>query len=366
MAIFEQYFSQLTDVRQKGKVKHLLTDIIGLSMLAVISGAESYEDIEEYGLSKDDWLKKYLSLPNGIPSHDTVERVMEAINPKEFSIYFTHWVKEIFHLHESFLIHLDGKSNRRSHDGFKGTKMLHALNAYAGEHHLSIAQMKVSDKSNEITAIPELLQVLDIKGHTITIDAMGCQEQIARQIAESKSYYVLAVKGNQQHLYDEIENAFSHLALSSSHQTIEKSHGRIEERTCSAIQDLRFIDEDKKWKELKSVIRVQASRTIKGTTSQEIRYYISNHLENAEFFLRVIRSHWKIENELHYVLDVDFNEDYCRKRKKNAAENFNIIRKMALNIVRSDKSTKASLRRRRKSAGWNNDYLQSLLDIFMR
>ena len=366
MAMFEQYFSQLTDSRQPGKVKHLLTDVIGLSLLAVISGAESYEDIEDYGLNKDDWLKKYLSLPHGIPSHDTIERVMEAINPKEFSIHFTHWVKDIFHLNESFLIHLDGKSNRRSHDSFTGTKRLHSLNAYAGEHHLSLAQMKVSDKSNEITAIPQLLKLLDIQGHTITIDAMGCQQQIARQIAKSKSYYVLAVKGNQQQLYDEIENAFSHRLPSGSHHTIEKSHGRIEERTCSMIQDLRFIDEDKQWEELKSVICVKSSRSIKETTQHQTRYYISNHVKDARFFLHVIRGHWSIENELHYVLDVDFNEDYCRKRKKNAAENFNIIRKMALNIVRSDKQSKASLKRRRKSAGWNNGYLDALLNNFMR
>jgi len=366
MTMFEQYFSKLTDSRQQGKVKHLLTDIIGLSLLAVISGAESYQDIEDYGWNKDDWLKKYLALSHGIPSHDTIERVMEAINPKEFSIYFTHWVKDIFHLHEDFLLHIDGKSNRRSYDSFKGEKMLHALNAYAGEHHLCIAQMKVSDKSNEITAIPELLRVLDIKGHTVTIDAMGCQQEIARQIASSKSYYVLAVKGNQQGLYDEIENAFRLLPPVSTHQTIEKSHGRIEERTCRAIQDLRFIDEDKQWEDLKSVVQVESKRTIKGVSTQETRYYISNHLKDATFFLHGIRSHWSIENELHHVLDVTFNQDYCRKREKNAAENFNIIRKMALNIVRSDKSSKASLKRRRKSAGWNNDYLEDLLEIFMR
>lgn len=356
MTTFEKHFTQLTDVRQQGKVKHLLTDIIGLSLLAVISGAESYEDIEDYGMNKGDWLKQYLPLPHGIPSHDTIERVMEAINPKEFSIYFTQWVKDIFDLHDDFLIHIDGKSNRRSHDSRAGTKMLHALNAYAGEHHLSLAQIKVSDKSNEITAIPELLTLLDIKGHTITIDAMGCQQQIARQIAESNSYYVLAVKGNQQQLSDEIENAFSHRTSTSTHQTIEKSHGRIEERTCSVIQDLRFIDDDKQWEDLKSVIRIESKRTIKAATTQETRYYISNHLKDAASFLHTIRSHWSIENELHHVLDVTFNEDYCRKRQKNAAENFNIIRKMALNIVRSDKSSKASLRRKRKSAGWNNDY----------
>jgi predicted transposase YbfD/YdcC len=366
MAMFEQYFSGLTDSRQQGKVKHLLTDIIGLSLLAVISGAESYNDIEEYGLSKDDWVKKYLSLPHGIPSHDTIERLMEAINPKEFSTCFTHWVKDIFKLNESFLIHLDGKSNRRSYDTYKGQKMLHALNAYSGEHHLSLAQMKVSDKSNEITAIPQLLKVLDIKGHTVTIDAIGCQQDIAGQIAEAKSYYVLAVKGNQQGLLDEIENAFKILPLTSTNQTIEKSHGRIEERTCSVIQDIRFIDEDQQWKNLKSIIRIESSRTIKDIKQQEIRFFISNHFKDATFFLHVIRSHWSIENELHYVLDVSFNEDSCRKREKNAAENFNIIRKMALNIVRADKGSKTSLKGRRKSAGWNNEYLESLLESFMR
>jgi predicted transposase YbfD/YdcC len=366
MNIFEEYFSHITDVRQEWKVKHLLTDIIGLSVLAVISGAESYEDIEEYGLSKRDWLKKYLTLAHGIPSHDTVERVMEAINPKEFSLDFTHMVKDIFNLHEDFLIQIDGKSNRRSYDNHSGKKMLHALNAYAGEHHLSLAQMQVADKTNEITAIPELLRLLDIKGNTITIDAIGCQHEIACQIAESKSYYVLAVKGNQQGLYDQIQNAFSLLPITDIYNTIEKSHGRIEERTCSVLNDLRFIDEEHIWKDLSSVVRIQSKRTTKDIIEQETRFYISNHLKNAQFFLSVIRNHWRIENELHYVLDVTFNEDYSRKRKKNAAENFNIIRKLALNIVRCDKSTKASLKRRRKSAGWNNDYLEALLQIFMR
>lgn len=234
--LFEEYFSQITDNRQQWKVKHLMTDIIGLSLLAVISGAESYEDIEDYGLSKQEWLRNYLALLEGIPSHDTIERVMEAINPKEFNIHFTHWVKDIFHLDGDFLIHIDGKSNRRSYDSHLGNKMLHALNAYAGEHHLSLAQIKVSDKSNEITAIPELLEMLDIKGHTVTIDAIGCQQTIASQIARSKSFYVLAVKGNQQGLYDQIENAFSLLALADTYQTIEKSHGRIEERILQRVK----------------------------------------------------------------------------------------------------------------------------------
>jgi predicted transposase YbfD/YdcC len=226
--------------------------------------------------------------------------------------------------------------------------------------------MKVSDKSNEIAAIPQLLQTLDIKGNTITIDAIGCQHEIARQIAQGDSFYVLAVKGNQQGLYDEIENAFTLLPLSDTHQLIEKSHGRIEERTCNVLKDLRFVDDDHLWEDLKSIVCVHSKRTINNHTQQEKRYYISNHQKDAAFFQSVIRGHWRIENELHYVLDVTFNEDLSRKRKKNAAENFNIIRKMALNIVRSDKTSKASLKRRRKSAGWNNDYLESLLQIFMR
>jgi len=363
---FQQYFSQITDTRQQWKVKHLLTDIIGLSLLAVICGAESYQDIEEYGLSKHQWLKNYLLLPYDIPSHDTIERLMEAMNPKEFNTHFTRWVKEVFQVNGDFLLHIDGKSNRRSFDHYKGNKMLHALNVYAGEHHLSLAQMKVEDKSNEITAIPQLLEALDLKGNTITIDAIGCQQAIAQQIAKSKSFYVLAVKGNQQGLFDQIENAFTLLPLSDKQQSIEKSHGRLEERTCSVLHDMRFVDEEHVWEDLSSIIRVQSKRTIGSSIQQETRYYISNHQKDAPFFQSVIRSHWLIENELHYVLDVTFNEDYSRKRKMNAAENFNIIRKMALNIVRSDKTSKASLKGRRKSAGWNNDYIESLLQIFMR
>ena len=301
---FQQYFSQIKDTRQQWKVKHLLTDIIGLSLLAVISGAESYEDIEEYGLSKKEWLKNYLLLPYDIPSHDTIERLMEAMNPKDFNIHFTNWVKKVFQVEGDFLIHIDGKSNRRSFDHYTGKKMLHALNVYAGEHHLSLAQMKVADKNNEITAIPQLLEILDLKGNTITIDAIGCQQAIAQEIVKSNSFYVLAVKGNQQGLHDQIENAFSLHPISNTDQTIEKSHGRLEERTCSVLHDLRFVDEDHLWKDLSSIIRMKSKRTINNITQEETRYYISNHRKDAPFFQSVIRSHWLIENESNRIYTI--------------------------------------------------------------
>jgi predicted transposase YbfD/YdcC len=358
----EKYFSAVNDPRDQSKISHLLTDIIGLSLIGTIAGCEGYDDIEEFGIARQQWLKKYLQLPYGIPSHDTIERVFESINPLEFNACFMNWVREIFNRCDSeVLLHIDGKSNKRSGDEYKGKKMLHAINVFAGERRLSLAQFKVDEKCNEITVLNPLLKTLDIKGQTVTIDAIACQKDIAQAITDGQGYYVLAVKDNQLTLNEHIQTAFKTTPVASTHTTEEKDHGRIEKRTCSVITDLRFIDESVNWAALYCIICIASTRIIKNQITTETRYYISSQKQNASFFLNAIRSHWGIENSLHWVLDVLFREDYCRKRKDNAAENFNIIRKMALNIIRNKKDGKKSLRRKRLNAAWDVDYLENLL-----
>jgi predicted transposase YbfD/YdcC len=360
---FKKQFISITDPRDTRKITHQLTDIIGLAIIGVIAGCDGYEEIEEFGKARKEWLGQYLELPGGIPSHDTIERLFEAIQPAEFEKCFSTWVQETFKLSDEQLLHIDGKSNRRSADRQKGVKMLHTVSVFAGDRHLSLAQLKVDEKSNEITAIAPLLEPLDIEGKVITIEAMGCQKEIAKTIVERGGDYILAVKENQKALHDEIATAFKTTAVSHTYTTTEKDHGRIEERTCSVISDLRFVDEAINWTALCCIICIVSKRTIGDNTSTETRYYIGSLKENARFFLNAFRSHWGIENRLHWVLDILFREDYCRKNKENAAENFNIIRKTALNIIRSYKGDKKSLRRRRLNAGWDLEYLHKLIEF---
>jgi predicted transposase YbfD/YdcC len=357
---FVKHFSGITDYRDQSKISHLLTDIVGLCLLGTIADCDSYQDIEDFGKHNELWLRKYLQLPNGIPSHDTMERMFIHINPVEFNSCFINWVQSSFKFSATQLLHLDGKSNRSIMDSYRGKKMLHAVSVFVGKNKLSLSQSMVEEKSNEITAIEPLLETLDIKDKTITIDAMGCQKEIAGYIAEQNAYYILAVKDNQKTLHQQIETAFSKETLADTASTLEKDHGRIEERTCSVITDLKFIDEAINWKALYCVIRLISTRTINGVMSTQTRYFISNNNQLAKFFLYAIRSHWEIENSLHWVLDMVFKEDLCRKRKHNAAENFNFIRKMALNIIRQ-KNDKKSLRRRRKEAARSTNYLADLL-----
>jgi predicted transposase YbfD/YdcC len=358
----EKHFSNISDVREPNKIKHLLSDIIGLSLIATIAGCESYDDIEYFGIKKESWLQAYLKLPNGIPSHDTIERVFEVLDPKEFSTCFNLWVQDVFNVSDEKFLHIDGKCNRRSFDTYHDKKMLHSVSVFAGQNKLSLAQYKVDEKSNEITAIEPLLEMLDIKGKTITIDAMGCQKEIAKYISKKEAHYILAVKDNQKNLHEQIQSAFKNAVIADTFTTLEKEHGRVEERNCRVIKDLRFVDEACNWDYLHSIICITSNRFFQNKETIDTRYFISSHNEKASYYSEAVRSHWGIENSLHWVLDVVFKEDYCRKRKDNAAENFNIIRKMALNIIRTNKKNdKVSLRRARLAAGWDDSYLDNLL-----
>jgi predicted transposase YbfD/YdcC len=359
---FTTPFANVTDPRVEGRTKHLLIDIIGIALLAVIAECDEWEDIVDWARSKEDDLRKYFGLPNGIPSHDTFERVFSLLDPIEFQKSFIVWVKSIFGSENKF-VHIDGKSLKGSKDETQGKRMLHMVGAWASEQHLLLAQLRSEEKSNEITAIPELLKMLDLKESTVTIDAMGCQKDIASGIIHAEGDYVLAVKNNQKSLYEQIENAFQHQPVQSTDETTEKDHGRIEVRQCRVITKLEFVEEAENWSHCQSIIEVQRTRTEKGITTEQKAYYISSHSKDAAFMNKVIRSHWSIENELHWTLDVVFGEDKSRKRKKNEGENFSFIRRMALNILKSYHGDKRSIRRRRKMASYQFEYLENLLKI---
>jgi len=358
-----RYFENIPDYRVARNKKHSLSDVIILSVLAVICGAESWNSIEEFGRTKIDFLRTFLKLTNGIPSHDTINRVFSNLRPKIFEELFIKWVGDI--KDDSIkkeVISIDGKSIRGSKDSFHGRSPIHMVSAWAAENELVLGQIKVDEKSNEITAIPQLLSLLDIEGSIITIDAMGTQTDIAQVIIENKADYILAVKGNQHDLLDQIQGRFDQQSPCSTDTVMEKGHGRIETRTCRVITNLDFIDNRVFWKGLKSIVKITSSREINPKTSTEIRYYISSLEAGSTEFNKFIRQHWGIENKLHWSLDMVFDEDRQRKRTKNAANNFSYIRKIALNTLKKD-SSKGSMVTKRLKAGWDNKFLLALLNL---
>ncbi|MDJ0572432.1 MAG: ISAs1 family transposase [Pleurocapsa sp. MO_192.B19] len=366
----EEHFCQIKDPRLDRTKLHQLIDIITITICAVISGAESWDDIEYFGHCKYDWLKSFLALPNGIPSHDTFNRVFARLNPQELEKCFSDWIKSISNFLPGEQIAIDGKTLRHSYDNNSEQKAIVMVSALARESGLVLAQTKVSKKSNEITAIPELLKVLELSGAIVTIDAIGCQTKIVSQIANQKADYLITLKKNQTGLYKRVDELFN-LALSdhknehlSSNYTVcESAHGRTEQRYYHVLNDIReLVDSSKKWSNFNSAIRVEYSRQLKnGKIQQESRYFITSLSQGAEQLAKYIRGHWSIENQLHWVLDVDFNEDNSRIRKDNAPENLAVIRHIALNIIKQDKNIKASIKGKRKCAGWDNSYLLKLL-----
>lgn len=355
------YFSSLEDPRVERTKVHLLTDIIFITIAAVICGAESWNEIELYGKLKESWLRQYLPLANGIPSHDTFNRFYSSLDPLQLEKCFTNWVKDVSQITEGEIISIDGKSIRGSSKNKKS--MVHMVSAWAHQNHMVLGQVKTSEKSNEITAIPKLLEVLAIKGCIITIDAMGCQTEIAKQIVEKQGDYILAVKGNQGHLEDDINYTIKSSRPVQIHKDVDTGHGRIETRICSTYTDLSNIESESDWKKLKTIIKIDSTRYIKstGVEQKETRLYISSLEPSAEHLQKCIRAHWGIENSLHWVLDVAFNEDNGSKTNSNAVENFSIINRIALNLVKNEKSIKLGVKSRRLNAGWDNDYLIKIL-----
>jgi predicted transposase YbfD/YdcC len=360
---FTKYFSNIDDPRIERNKQHLLEDILVLTVLAVICGAESWESIEHYGNSKTEFLKTFLQLPNGIPSHDTIQRIFERIDPEQFRTGFVEFVSSICVKDRMDLINIDGKTLRHSFDSNTGKSAIHMVSAWSQSNKMVLGQFKVDDKSNEITAIPKLLDLLDIQESIITIDAMGCQKEIAGKIIEKKADYILALKGNQKYIREEVEETFKKRPYDKYNKTIEKEHGRVETRECFIINNMDWLFEKDNWAGIQSIIKIQSERWIKGKTEKENRYYISSLNEDAEFMNKAIRGHWGIENSLHWVLDVQFREDESRKRKGHSAENFAIIRHIALNLLKKNNTIRASIVSKRLIAAWDNDFLLNLFKI---
>ena len=358
-------FSQMDDPRRDLGKEHDLNDILLIGIISVICGADSWNEMEQYGLEKEDFLRTFLKLDNGIPSHDTFNRVFSAINPKQFEDCFINWVKQLAKLNDKEVVAVDGKTLRGAKSHGKKSPY-HIVSAWASEQNLVLGQVKTSEKSNEITAIPELLKVLCLENTVITIDAMGCQEKIAKAIIDKKADYILAVKENQKQLYQNIQDEFRFTKELEIHTDLELDHGRIETRKCSVITNFKHIENTHKWKELKSVIKIESQREFKNSEKpieKATRYYISSLNGEAKEFQKAIRSHWGIENKLHWTLDVAFSEDASRKRAGNAAQNFAILTKIALNLLKSDTSVKIGVKGKRLKAAWSNRYLLKILKL---
>jgi predicted transposase YbfD/YdcC len=357
-----RHFAGLIDPRVERTREHLLQEILFITIAAVLCGADSWNDIQSYGQSKQPWLATFLKLPGGIPSHDTFNRVFSAINPEELESCFEAWVRAVAKLSAGEVVSIDGKALRGSRTAGKKA-IVHMVSAWASENHLVLAQRKVDDKSNEITAIPKLLKVLVLSGCVVTVDAMGCQRSIAEEIVRQQADYILAVKDNQGDLLEGVQDAFRFLPCRSVSQQVDVGHGRVETRTCSVIDDLSMIEKAHQWASLHSLVRLEAERHFKtsGQTESETRYYISSLTADAERINRAVRQHWGIENSLHWVLDVAFSEDHSRKRAGHAAQNFSLITRIALNLLKHDTSVKLGIRGKRLRAGWDNAYLSQVL-----
>jgi predicted transposase YbfD/YdcC len=379
-----EHFATLTDPRAERGKEHLLVDILTITLSAVICGADDWVAVATFGKTKAAWLRTFLALPHGIPSHDTFGRVFRLLDPEELRRCFFAWVRAV--LGESVegnadgqvgpqVVAVDGKTLRRSHDRRSGKAALHLVSAWATESGLVVGQVATDAKSNEITAIPMLLRLLALEGATVTIDAMGCQTAIAQQIVEQGADYVLALKDNHEKLHARVRRAFrdADAAVGTSlrlgdvptHTTVEKGHGRIERRRCRAIGDpeyLAFIDPDGAWPHLQSVVCIESTRRIGDAVSTEARHYLSSLPADAHRLQRVVRSHWGVENRLHWVLDLAFDEDHSRVRADHAPENLAIVRHLALNLLRRDPTRRIGLKNSRFKAALDDAYLRSILD----
>lgn len=359
-------FGQMEDPRRtcKGNIKHELLDIVFLVVSATVSSCNDWESIEVFGESQLEWLRKYYPYKNGIPSHDTMNRVFSALDPKVFGRYFIEWTQEICKLSKGDLVAIDGKTVRKSFDKKSGKPAIHIVSAYAQKNRLCLGQLQTSEKSNEITAIPELIDLLYLKGATVTIDAMGCQKKIIETVRDKKADYVIGVKKNQQALYEEIENLFVVTKPESEHVERDIDHGRVEIRKCTLINDLTFLDEKKSWQDLASVVKIDTERYDKSSqkTTKQTRYYMSSHKFNAQRHNEIIRGHWSVENNLHWMLDVIFKEDDSRRRAGNSAANFNMIAKVALALIERIPHKK-SKRQRRFKAGFDPKFREQILNL---
>jgi len=365
------HFGDLEDPRVDRTKRHELLDILIIAICAVICGADDWVAVESFGQAKEEWLRTFLALPHGIPSHDTFGRVFARLDPEAFQNCFRSWVAAVFERTESQVVGLDGKTVRGSHDQALGKGAIHMVSAWATANELVLGQLKVDDKSNEITALPALLQLLSLEGCIVTIDAMGCQTAIAQEILDQEADYVLALKENQGSLYQDVVLAFCDALETGfrdvAHDYCETSntgHGRVELRRYWTLFEPEYIDyfaREGHWPGLASVGMVEAERWEGSEVSRERRYFISSLSGEACPFARAVREHWGVENGLHWVLDVSFREDNCRVRKGHGAENLTVLRHIAVNLLKQEKSAKLGIRNKRLNAAWDNQYLLAVL-----
>jgi len=364
-----EHFASLEDPRLIKKNDHKLLDIMVIAICGMICHAEDWVSIAGFGRAKEDWFRGFLELPNGIPSHDTFNRVFSRLSPTQFQRCFAGWVQALSGTYEG-LITIDGKRLRRSHDRGQGKSAIHMVSAWAASNSLVLGQVKTDEKSNEITAIPELLKLLALEGCLVSIDAMGCQKAIAQQIVDQGGDYLLALKGNQPGLQDQVWTAFETAEAADfkgytvdTLTTEDKGHGRREVRRYCILNTKgpKGVLETSEWPKLNRIGVVESERTVQGKTTVEMRYYISSATLDAKRFAHAVRGHWGIENRLHWVLDVAFNEDQCRVRKGYGAENLAVLRHIALNAIKQEKTAKLGVHNKRLRAGWDHAYLAKIL-----
>lgn len=368
--LFERV-GEIKDPRVERTKLHSLKDILVIAVCGTICGADNWEEIAEFGESKREWFASFLELENGIASHDTFRRVFILLDNIELKRLFVDWISSAVELNKGTLVNLDGKNLCGSKEPIKGKKALNVVSAWASEQSVVLGQVRCQEKSNEITAIPELLEILNIEGCIVTIDAIGCQTEIVKEIVEKGADYVISLKGNQGNLHQDIKDyldwaeriGFKEIS-SDYYETLEKDHGRIETRRCWVTEEIGWLEQKGEWKNLKSIVLVEAEReVIGGKKTVERRYFISSLAANAEQSLRAVRGHWAIENELHWCLDIGFREDRSRVREARSAENLATLRHIGINLLKQEKSCKRGIEGKRKKAGWDESYLLKVLQF---
>jgi len=359
---FRKHLHCLKDPRRHN-TRHLLHDILLLALCALISGADSWTQVAEYGRSKLDWFKDFLELPNGIPSHDTFGRLFAQLDPQGFHDFFTRWVRELSESLQGKTVAIDGKTLRGSRDQANGKSAIHLVSAWASDIRLVLGQLKTTDKSNEITAIPELIKILDLRGAIITLDAMGCQKKITQTIIHAAADYVIQVKDNQKGLHEDIALFFQEPANGpfETFDTVDGEHGRIETRRYFTSNEIGWLPGKDEWSGLNTVCMAVREREVNGKTSTETSYFISSLDNQAPTLAKAIREHWGIENGLHWCLDIAFREDHCRVRKDHGPENLAILRHLATNMLKRETSLKGGMQTKRLKAAWDLGYLLKVL-----
>ena len=358
----KDYFSSIEDPRIERSKQYSLDTIFSLTIIAVICGIKSWEQIAMFGRLRQKELSTIIEFNNGVPSHDTIERVFSLIHPDAFHACFVAWTRALYN-NAKKLIAFDGKIARRSFDTAKNKEALYLVNAWASENKLVLGQFKTKGKGHEIAGIKELLTMLDIKGSIISIDAIGCQKEITALIVEKQADYILAVKDNQEQLRKDITSSFTVIKANDVAEQIEKKNGRLDTRKCSVISNLKMIEKKTEWSGIKSIIQIESKRTITDKEQTQVRYYISSLEKPAEELNQLIRSHWGIENSLHFILDMNFDEDKSRKRKGYSSQNFALVNKIAINLLNQEKETKLSMTHKKLKANYDIDYVKKVINF---